>query len=261
MATVLLWQLDRIVVDRKSQFAYTAIPMQKRFSIIIPVLHEAAIIHDLIGHLEHLEGAGEAEVIIVDGSATGDTMHAITTENVLCLSSPPGRARQMNHGAAAASGDILIFLHADTRLPADALTLIGRTLADATIVAGAFDLRIHSDRWIYRLIAAAASLRSRITRIPYGDQAIFIRRESFFHLGGYPDIPLMEDVAFMRQIKKAGKITILPRPVVTSPRRWEREDIIATTLKNWFLLAAYYLGVHPEKLARYCRKENEHRDT
>jgi hypothetical protein len=119
---------------------------------------------------------------------------------------------------------------------------------------GAFNLGISSGKWIYRVIAGAASLRSRLTRIPYGDQAIFIRRDEFRNLGGYPVIPIMEDVALMRQIKnRGGKITIIPHPVETSPRRWQREGVVCGTLRNWLLLLAYFLGRSPEKLARYYR--------
>ena len=158
----------------------------------------------------------------------------------------------MNAGAAAASGDILIFLHADTRLPADALPLISRAMRDSACWGGAFSLGISSPKWIYGLIARTASARSRLTRIPYGDQAIFLRRDSFRELGGYPEIPIMEDVALMREVKKRdGKITIIPCPVATSPRRWEREGLLYATLRNWLLLVLYLLGGSPEKLVRY----------
>lgn len=232
--------------------------MNKRFSIIIPVLHEARDINDLLGHLRTLENAEKSELIVVDGSAAGDTLKAITDSAICCLSSPPGRAGQMNAGAAVSSGDILLFLHADTHLPPDALTRIDQIISKSEYIGGAFDLGIFSHRWIYRLIAAAASARSRLTRIPYGDQAIFIRKEAFRRLGCYPDIPIMEDVALMRRIKKSGgRICIIPRCVATSSRRWEQEGIIYTTLRNWFLLAAYTLGVPPDKLARHYRNREK----
>ncbi|MBI4634213.1 MAG: TIGR04283 family arsenosugar biosynthesis glycosyltransferase [Deltaproteobacteria bacterium] len=224
--------------------------MNKRVSIIIPVLHEALIINDLIVHLRGLERAEKSELIVVDGGAAEDTLDAIADKEVRRLTAPPGRARQMNTGAAAASGDILLFLHADTRLPADALTLIDLVMSGSRYWGGAFNLGISSPRWIYRFIAAAASIRSRLTRIPYGDQAIFIGKEVLQHLGSYPEIPLMEDVALMQRIKKSGgKIYIIPRCVATSPRRWEQEGIIYATLRNRFLLMAYCLGVPPAKLA------------
>ncbi len=228
--------------------------MAIRFSIIIPVLHEAPVINDLLEHLQKLTAAGESELLVVDGSPAKDTLGAIATGSVRCLSSPPGRARQMNAGAGAAAGEILIFLHADTRLPVDALPLIGQAMEEPACLGGAFDLAIDSPRFIYRLIAALASLRSRFTCIPYGDQAIFLRRETFRLLGGYPEIPIMEDVALMQSLKKkGGRIRIIRRCVVTSPRRWEKEGLFYTTLRNWCLLIAYSRGVAPEKLARYYR--------
>jgi rSAM/selenodomain-associated transferase 2 len=160
----------------------------------------------------------------------------------------------MNAGAAVAAGEILIFLHADTRLPQRALALIDEALARETTIGGAFDLRIDSRRPIVKVIARIASLRSRLTRIPYGDQAIFIRRDRFDRLGGYPEIPLMEDVALMRGIKRAGKmIVFIPEPVTTSARRWEQEGVLYATLRNWLLLSAYLLGVAPDKLTKYYK--------
>jgi rSAM/selenodomain-associated transferase 2 len=227
---------------------------RKTFSIIIPVLHEAAVINDLLAHLRQLEDAGQSEIIVVDGSPVRDTLQVIAGSSVLRLTSPPGRARQMNTGAARATGNILIFLHADTRLPANALPLIKRAMAASACWGGAFNLGFSSGEWVYRVIARIASLRSRLTRIPYGDQALFISRAAFRRLGGYPLIPIMEDVALMRLIKKeGGRITIIPQAVATSPRRWESEGIIFTTLRNWLLLASYLLGKSPEKLARYYR--------
>lgn len=226
--------------------------MNKRFSIIVPVLHEAPTIGDLVEHVRSLTDYGKTELIIVDGSPGGDTLMRVADCGAIGLTSPPGRARQMNAGAAAATGDILVFLHADTRLPVDALLRIERLLSDSFFIGGAFDLTIRSPQWRYRLIGALASWRTRLTRIPYGDQAIFISRAAFQRLGGYPDIPIMEDVALMRLVKKrGGKIAIIACSVVTSARRWEREGVLYATARNWLLLAAYYLGVPPERLARY----------
>ncbi len=230
--------------------------MGKRISIIIPVLHETALINALLGHLRTLSLNEQCEMIVVDGSKTGDTLAVIANDDVVCLVSSCGRARQMNAGAAVAGGDILLFLHADTRLPADALLRIGQALQEKACRGGAFDLAIDSEKWLIRLIASVASLRSRFTRIPYGDQAIFIRRDVFRDLGGYPDIPLFEDVALMRQLKKKGApLAILAPGVVTSSRRWDREGPLYVTLRNWLLLAAYHLGMSPEKLAKFYEKE------
>jgi rSAM/selenodomain-associated transferase 2 len=165
-----------------------------------------------------------------------------------------GRGKQMNLGAALAGGEILIFLHADTLLPPDALELIEAAMEDSSCIAGAFDLAIDSERPAFRLIEKASSLRSRMTRIPYGDQTIFMRRGDFSDLGGFKNIPIMEDVEFMRRIKKRkGKICIIGKAVRTSPRRWEKEGVLYTTLRNWLILSLYLFGVRPEKLIRFYR--------
>jgi rSAM/selenodomain-associated transferase 2 len=161
----------------------------------------------------------------------------------------------MNKGASLATGDILLFLHVDTRLPMDALGLIGAAMEDNRYVAGAFDLGIESSKPIFRIIERAASLRSRFTRIPFGDQAIFIRKDYFKQIGGYQEIPVMEDVEFMDRIKKqGGRIFIIPRRVSTASRRWELEGIVRCTLRNWILQILYILGISPHKLARFYKE-------
>jgi len=158
----------------------------------------------------------------------------------------------MNAGAAAARGEILIFLHADTTLPENALEKISRAMQDPDFVGGAFDLKIDSERLFLKYISVRASLRSRWNRIPYGDQAIFIRKKYFDQIGGYKEIPLMEDVDLMRRIKKDGKkIFILPDKVTTSARRWESDGMLYTTLRNQILVRLFYLGISPHKLAKY----------
>ena len=160
----------------------------------------------------------------------------------------------MNRGAAAAGGEILLFLHADTRLPQDALESVSATLRDPGVVGGAFSLGIASPHPFFRVIERTVSLRTRFTRIPYGDQAFFFDRRFFHRIGGFSDIPIMEDVELMRRVKKHGyRIRILPAPVRTSPRRWEREGFVSCTLRNWLLVTLFYLGVPPHKLTRYYR--------
>ena len=228
--------------------------MTRRFSIILPVLNETDLINPMMDHLESLEGSENCEFIVVDGSPDGGTIKAVTQQGVQYVKSPQGRANQMNAGAAMATGEILIFLHADTRLPRQAPELINQAMTRQALIGGAFDLRIDTERLILKIIARIASLRSRLTRIPYGDQAIFIRRDYFNQMGGYPGMPLMEDVALMRRIKGAGgRIGFIPEPVITSARRWEEEGILYTTLRNWLLLSAYTLGVAPDKLAKYYK--------
>jgi rSAM/selenodomain-associated transferase 2 len=226
--------------------------MIPKFSFIIPVWNEGAIIIRTIEHIWCLHASGGAEIIIVDGDPEGKTIDVARHMGVKTAISEKGRGSQMNMGAALAAGEILIFLHVDTTLPPDALELIEATMRDTSCTAGAFDLVIDSERPVFRFIEKTASLRSRVTRIPYGDQAIFMRRTAFRDLGGYKNIPIMEDVEIMRRIKKRGrKIYIIDRAVRTSSRRWEREGIIHTTLRNWLLLTLFLSGVKPEKLVRF----------
>jgi len=229
--------------------------MTPEFSIIIPVWKEESVIPRTIEHIRGLQSAAGAEIIVVDGDPAGKTMEIARCAGVTTTISERGRGNQMNHGAALAAGNILIFLHADTRLPLDALALIDTAMQDESYMAGAFDLAIDSERPIFRLIEKAASLRSRLTKIPYGDQAVFMRKAFFNKLGGFSDIPIMEDVEIMQRIKKqGGKICIIDRAVRTSSRRWEREGIVYTTLRNWLLITLYLLGVKPEKLVRFYQQ-------
>jgi rSAM/selenodomain-associated transferase 2 len=224
-------------------------------SIIIPVLREEAVINGLIEHLQGIEGNEETEIIVVDGDPEAGTLIAISRGDVKKIRSARGRGRQMNEGAGVAKGNILIFLHADTELPSNALNLIATAMQDERYVAGAFDLGIKSERFVFRIIESVASLRSHITGIPFGDQAIFIRKDYFDKIGGYKDIPIMEDVEMMGRIKKLGdRITIIKQRVNTSPRRWEKESIIGCTLRNWLLQSLYLLRVSPERLSKLYRQ-------
>ena len=221
-------------------------------SIIIPALHESDRIKRTIAQV--LDGAanGVPQVIVVDGDPQGSTINAIEDERVLKITSGKGRARQMNSGAWRASGDILLFLHADTLLPKGAFAMITAAMSGGLFVAGAFDLGIDTTRRIFRITEKYVFLRTRLTRIPFGDQAIFIRREYFEKIGGYKDIPLMEDVEIMRRIRKSGnRICIIPAKVRTSPRRWEKGGILMSTFRNWTLQMLYALGVSPEQLQKY----------
>ena len=223
-------------------------------SVIIPVLRETQALDSLIDHLLQIADGEPVEMIIVDGSPDGEPIKAISCEGVTRLAVPAGRARQMNAGAAAAKGDCLLFLHADTRLPQGAFRRIEETLSDGNHVAGAFDLRYGSQRLSMRLIARVACLRSRLTRIPYGDQAQFFRRDYFEKICGFADIPLMEDVEIMRRIKGRGdRISILPEAVETSARRQEKEGVVYCTLRNWTIITLYLLGVPPERLVRFYK--------
>jgi rSAM/selenodomain-associated transferase 2 len=227
---------------------------QKLISIILPVLHEAGSINTVITHLRYLQQNSPVEIIAIDGDPAGSTLQAIRDNDIVRVLSGPGRARQMNCGASVARGEVLLFLHADTLLPQQALTRIEVALADTRIVAGAFDLGFDTKRSIFRITEKYAALRTRLTRIPFGDQAIFVRRAYFEKIGGYAEIPLMEDVELMSRIRKRGdRIGIIPLKVLTSPRRYEGEGILYCTVRNWALQLCYSAGVSPEKLAKWYR--------
>ena len=227
-----------------------------KFSIIVPVFHERERINQLIEYLNRSDFERNVEIIVVDGSHEKDTLSAIHSEEVIKISSETGRAKQMNAGASVALGEILIFLHADTELPPRALKKIDSLMEQGDHVGGAFDLGIKSDKFIFKVIATLSSLRSRLNRIPFGDQAIFIRREFFKKIGGYKEIPLMEDVELMRRIKKSGnRIWIFYDRVMTSPRRWEKKGVVYCTLRNWTLQTLYFLGISPHKLIHFYKSD------
>jgi rSAM/selenodomain-associated transferase 2 len=223
-------------------------------SVIIPVYREQGIINATIGGVRSRRGGGAAEIIVVDGEAKGETLAVIQDTAVKQILSGKGRGLQLNRGGRSATGQGLLFLHADTVLPPNALDRISEVLGDETCVGGAFDLSIDSPRWGFRVIERVANWRSRLTRVPYGDQAIFIRAAYFKAIGGFQEIPIMEDVDLMRRIKRAGgRIVMLREPVLTSARRWEQEGLIYGTLRNWLLILLYLCGVEPQRLASFYR--------
>jgi len=223
-------------------------------SVIIPVYREQGLINAAIEGVRRMSGGQNVEVIVVDGGPEGETIAVIRDPTVKTIRSEKGRGLQLNHGARSATGGGLLFLHVDTTLPPAAFEWIGEVLGNEAFVGGAFDLRIASPRRGFRVIERVANWRSRLTRIPYGDQAIFIRTAAFNSLGGFREIPIMEDVDLMRRIKQnRGRIVILREPVQTSARRWEQEGMVYGTLRNWFLILLYLCGVPPERLARFYR--------
>ncbi len=223
-------------------------------SIILPVLNEAGTINESIARLRGIDRGNIAEIIVVDGDPGGSTIRAIQAEGIRTTHSAKGRARQMNHGAGLASGDILLFLHADTELPRNAFPLIGAAMKDGRFAAGAFDFGMKSDKRIFRVTEKYVFFRTRLTRVPFGDQAIFLRRSLFEELGGYRDIPVMEDVEIMKRVRKRGEsIIIIPEQVMTSVRRYEQEGLVSCTLRNWMLQILYAIGVSPERLKSFYR--------
>jgi len=218
-------------------------------SIILPVLDEADIITDALAALAPLRQRG-AEVIVVDGGSRDGTVDLARPAADRVIASPRGRAAQMNAGAALARGAVLLFLHADTRLPgnADALVLAG--LERSGRAWGRFDIDIAGRSPLLAIVAAAINLRSRLTRIATGDQAIFVSRDVFAAVGGFPDIALMEDVALSRALKRISRPVCVAAKVTTSGRRWEQHGVLRTVVLMWRLRLAYFLGAEPAALAR-----------
>ena len=221
-----------------------------RISIIVPVLNEAERLGALRGLLGEAQSLGH-QVIVVDGGSRDDSRRVALEITPAVIDCARGRALQMNAGAAAADGDLLLFLHADTRLQPGALeALLAHWKRQGEAFWGRFDVRLDGDHWLYRVIERMMNLRSRLTGIATGDQAICISRALFLRTGGFPNIPLMEDVAFCKRLRKQARPARLLPPVVVSTRRWAHDGIIATTLLMWRLRLSYFLGVDPERLAR-----------
>jgi len=221
-------------------------------SIIIPTLDEAKTIELTISYLKAIS---RAEMIVVDGGSRDQTPAIAAALGARVLKSAPGKAKQMNAGAVAASGEILLFLHADTHLPKNFEKSVKSTLAREDVIAGAFSLGIDSDAGGLRFIERVANWRSRFFQMPYGDQALFLPRKLFREIGGYPEYPIMEDFELVRRLKRRGKIEILPESVRTSPRRWLNYGILRTWLLNQTIILAYYLGISPRRLSRWYRRE------
>lgn len=226
-----------------------------KISIIIPVLNEENIIQETLLKLKDESGI---EIIVVDGGSQDKTVKLVKELGIKVISSSQlGRAYQMNLGAAAATGKILLFLHADTYLPSRYTNIVKQTLQKTDVIAGAFELGIDSPRKSLRLVEAIVNWRSRFFSLPYGDQAIFLKASVFQAVGGFSLLPIMEDFDFIQRLKKQGKIAIAPAKITTSDRRWQKLGIVKTTLINQLIIVGYYLGISPIQLARlYGRKSD-----
>jgi rSAM/selenodomain-associated transferase 2 len=216
-------------------------------SIIIPTLNEASQIVAVLAALR--AEAPAAELIVADGGSS-DATAALAAPFALVVNAPRGRSRQMNAGAQLAHGDVLLFQHADTRLPAGALAAVEATIADPQVVGGAFALRFDQAGWLYTAIACSTNWRSRIRRSYTGDQAIFMRAQVFRALGGYADIPLMEDVEICRRLRHAGALRFLTPAVLVSARRHRRYGPLRVLTTGWAYQLLYALGMPPFALHR-----------
>lgn len=226
--------------------------MPGRISIIIPTLNEAA---GITATLEHIRNRTNVEVIVADGGSNDQTAELARAAGATVVRCNRGRGKQMNAGAALASGEVLLFLHADTKLPDDFADHVWQTLREGNS-GGAFRLCIGSKGWMLRLIESGANLRSRWLQLPYGDQAIFVSAPDFFSLHGFQNWPLMEDYDFCRRLRKAGRIALAPAFVTTSARRWQRLGVLRTTLTNLLCVVAFRLGVSPVTLERWYRRSS-----
>ncbi len=219
-----------------------------RISVILPVLNEENAVAPT---LQAVSALRPHEIIVVDGGSIDRSREISAHFGARVVVTGCGRGRQMNRGALEATGDVLLFLHADTRLPASALRDIAAALSESRYVGGRFDVELDSDRWLLKVVGFMISLRSRLSRVGTGDQALFVRREIFTELNGFPDIPLMEDIAFCRMLKRAGKVACLRSKVVTSARRWETDGVWRTIFRMWTLKLLYLAGVPPARLKRF----------
>lgn len=229
--------------------------VEKKISIIIPVFNEEKLINPLLFNLLSFIEGSNSEIIISDGHKDATTINSIEKRflrlnNLKTIKAPLNRGNQMNAAAKNAEGDIFLFLHADTFLSEKAFNSIEIIMKEH--VAGAFRISLDSGKLRYRLIGKIINLRTKLTNIPYGDQALFIRKDCFFSINGFFSHPIMEDIDLIRRLRKKGdNINISDYEVITSCRRWEREGMIKCTLRNWYILLMYYLGKHPESLIKY----------
>jgi len=221
-----------------------------RLNVVVPVHNEIAALPEVLRYLRRLQETPGVEVIVVDGGSDDGGAELLRASGLACISAPRGRASQMNAGAAVGRGDAVLFLHADTRLPDDACEQISAAISGGAM-GGFFRVRLDSERPILRLVSWMITQRSGLTGVATGDQAIFMTREAFEQLGGFPPLPLFEDVELCARLRGLGRIVRLSGTVTTSARRWKNHGPWRTILRMWLLRAGYTLGLSPRLLARY----------
>lgn len=232
---------------------------EAKISIIIPVLNEEETLKSV---LSKLPNSADIEVIIVDGGSEDNTVKVAqifkqnTDVEVQILETVRGRAHQMNMGAKSATGEILLFLHADTQLPDRFEKWVRQVLDEPNVIAGAFELKITASVTGLRWVEQGVKWRSHFLQMPYGDQAIFLKASIFWDVGGFQELPLMEDFELVNQLRRRGKIALVPAAVMTSGRRWQKLGVLRTTLINQIIIIAYLLGISPNRLANWYRSKH-----
>jgi rSAM/selenodomain-associated transferase 2 len=219
-----------------------------KLSVIVPMLNEAGAIGATLAAIR--VGAPDAEIVVVDGGSADGSVEIARPRCEVVIIGERGRAQQMNAGAARSSGDVMVFVHADTIVPKSFARDIETALADPSVVGGRFDIRLDDDHPLCVLIGSLISIRSRLSRTATGDQAIFVRRTIFDALGGFRDLPICEDLDFARRLKRAGRVACLRTKVITSARRWRRGGILRTSIRMWTIRLLYLAGVSPVRLSR-----------
>jgi len=225
-----------------------------KMSVIVPAVNEESRI---TGAVSSAWAAGAVEVVVVDGGSQDETCRLAVEAGAHLISSRPGRAVQQNVGARETQGDVLLFLHADCRLPVDAGAQVDGALGDASVVGGAFRQEIDARGWLFRLLERGNAWRAARRQVPYGDQGLFVRRDCFEAAGGFPEVPLMDDVMLVRKLSRIGHLALVDGPLYVDARRWRQRGVVRQTLCNWSLVCGWRCGASLEWLARHYRRHDQ----